>query len=274
MRRAFAILALVTCGFGVGAQSLNGVAYGGGEYDASITFDSGRFDFYPFLLELPENLKGSYTFSYVNKVPILRLNGEKQITMVFLHNDYFAQFTFCNYFGESSVMVTTKTQQIVKYDSVKEGVNFIVPDYRATATSFLSEGLREYRPENLAGSALYGPWVSGTPGGIGQKIFMDFTRNPGSGKPTSVNGLLVSNGFVSNYHPEYYEYNNRVRKIRVSSEKPVFTQLYELQDTPDFQTVKLPQTALSVTIEVVDIFQGTKFNDTAINAIYGISSMR
>lgn len=276
MKRFALTLVFVASALLADSQSLDGMAYGGGEYEDYISFKGGRFEYLPFYHQIPnETFKGTYTLTYEHGVPILRLNGDLQISMVFLHNDSLAQITLCNYFGESSVLVSDKANRVINIGSTKHGAEFIATDYRVTATSFLAEGLREYRPENLTSSALAGPWVAGVPGGIGQRISIDFSQTNGSGTPTiMVNGLLVSNGYVSQYHPEYYEYNNRVRRFTITSQNPAFTKSYDLQDTPNLQIIKLPARTSGVTVVIEDIFKGTKFNDTAINLIYGITSLR
>jgi len=131
------------------------------------------------------------------------------------------------------------------------------------ATSELTEGNTFYGASNL-GKLIPGyPWVEGDPGqGIGVSIDIKW-RQP-------VLGILISNGYVSLQKPYLFVMNSRVKRIRIKSDNFDFTT--NLEDSPNPQSIKLPQAAQSITLEIVDVFPGSKWSDTCINFIMGICS--
>lgn len=82
--------------------------------------------------------------------------------------------------------------------------------------------------------------------------------------------LHISIGFVSYERPYLYEENSRPRKLNISvAGKFSFTA--DLVDTPNFQTINLPQTFGrndELVIEILEVYPGTKYEDTCINNIF------
>ncbi len=66
-----------------------------------------------------------------------------------------------------------------------------------------------------------------------------------------VNGLIISNGFVSRRNSTLFEKNNRAHQIQISSGDGNFSFVYELDDISDLQVLKLPAYASEITIKSV-----------------------
>jgi hypothetical protein len=133
------------------------------------------------------------------------------------------------------------------------------PDY-VNASSFLTEGNVKYVPENMNNSSGL-PWAEGTEGtGIHETIII---------KENMLTTLYISIGFVSFKKPELYKENARPRKIKITAGN-TFSFYFDLKDTPNYQTVKLPRSLSkddTLTIEIIDVYSGDKYTDTCINAI-------
>jgi hypothetical protein len=83
--------------------------------------------------------------------------------------------------------------------------------------------------------------------------------------------LAISNGFVDYNRPYLYEYNNRIKKIRIRNrENTDDYRDFELLDLPNIQTVATSSFSLNIEIEILEIYPGTKYNDTCVNFIIPI----
>ena len=142
--------------------------------------------------------------------------------------------------------------------------------YSITASSYLTENGREYSTDKL-GQRIGECWVEGVPGnGIGEKLI--FEDNFGySGNP-----LYISSGFVSYSKPNLYRENSRIKKIKITNQSGKSI-VVELSDTPHFQTIDLSQlfsgygSESTYILEIVEVYPGTKYTDTCVNSIYGLS---
>jgi hypothetical protein len=134
------------------------------------------------------------------------------------------------------------------------------------ATSELKEGNIIYKAENLFIREKLLPWAEGVRGdGIGQKIKIIFTYPLIFG----VNGLIISNGYIDYNRPYLYEYNNRIKKIKVYYDGYDEYKILELADTPQYQYINIginykPEI---LWIEIMEVYKGTKYDDTCINNI-------
>jgi hypothetical protein len=134
------------------------------------------------------------------------------------------------------------------------------------ASSVLVENGRFYSAEQI-NTSIGQAWAEGVRGqGIHEKLFI----NPPYLTPKlGCTTLYISIGFVSFEKPYLYEENSRPREIRISvADKFSFTA--ELDDTPNFQAIALPQSVGEndeLEIEILDVYPGTKYEDTCINCI-------
>jgi hypothetical protein len=142
-------------------------------------------------------------------------------------------------------------------------------DTKITASSELRENNIIYRAANLFNKENLIPWAEGVSGdGIGQTISIEFKMPLASG----LNGIYISNGFIDYNRPYLYEYNSRIKKIRISYMGCNEYKEFEIEDDPNFQYINLdinyrPNIVL---IEIVEVYKGSKWEDTCINNILPI----
>jgi hypothetical protein len=131
------------------------------------------------------------------------------------------------------------------------------------ATSSLFENRVTYSPDKINGR-LGQAWAEGVKGqGIHEKLFINPPNTIG------ITAIHISIGFVSYEKPYLYEENSRPKKINVSVENK-FSFTADLEDTPNFQTIKFPQPIGEndvLVLEILDVYPGTKYEDTCINNI-------
>ena len=149
------------------------------------------------------------------------------------------------------------------------------------ADSELKEGTTVYSAKNLIDGTYSTPWVEGASDfGKNQKIKLNLFGNPSKFSAfnyETVTHLYLLNGFRKN-EKTYYE-NNRIKTLRLwVNGKDCGT--VELKDKP-FNTVNdfnfayeadlLNNERLtkvkSIEIEILDVYKGTKYNDTCISEI-------
>lgn len=138
-----------------------------------------------------------------------------------------------------------------------------------TATSELVEaqfdGKFLYPPINILDGDFSSTWCEADQkgSGIGESITVEFAE------PVSFDEIQIVNGFVTK---DYYLKNNRVKTIRLTQvAKEHFQQKdYTLQDNvQDWQSIKfdLLQTAQTLTIEIREVYKGSKYDDTCLDDI-------
>ena len=134
------------------------------------------------------------------------------------------------------------------------------------ASSYLVENDSLFSPEQI-NQRLGVAWIEGAHGqGIHEKLFI----NPNVLAPQlGCTALHISIGFISFERPYLYEENSRPKRINISVAGK-FNFIFDLIDTPNFQTIKLPQRLEendTLEIEILEVYPGTKFEDTCINNI-------
>lgn len=106
------------------------------------------------------------------------------------------------------------------------------------------------------------PWVEGSEGdGIGEKLFVIF-------KETTDN-ISILNGYVNLYKRNLYKENNRLKKIKISSMEDNFEIEYLFDDYVYYADIVFPKETKGITIEILEVYNGTKYNDTCVSAIVG-----
>ncbi len=111
-------------------------------------------------------------------------------------------------------------------------------------------------------------WVEGKDGdGVGEYIEYLFKN-----ESPRITKIIVSNGYVKS--EAAWKSNNRVKKLKVYMNGKPFGVL-ELKDTRDDQVFELGTlgrnkngTDLSLRFEILEVYKGDKYNDTAITEIY------
>jgi hypothetical protein len=167
-----------------------------------------------------------------------------------------------------------RSENIALYDSNNVSIFFILSDriydrfnFPVTATSELREKDIIYEVGNILDISHLKPWVEGDEGdGVGEKITMivDDDTYLWHG------WLLILNGFIDYNRPYLYEYNNRVKTLRIYyDDNREEYETVELLDDQNFQLIEIKHFyedySGKITIEIAEIYPGSRYNDTCIN---------
>jgi hypothetical protein len=139
-----------------------------------------------------------------------------------------------------------------------------------SATSELKENNTVYSVKNLYNTSLLIPWAEGVSGsGIGERIRIEMEPGRRRANGSSILSLFISNGFVDYNRPHLYEYNNRLKKIRVHNIGYNEYTDFELEDHPDIQQVwfGFKNPSYIIEIEILEVYKGTRWDDTCVNFI-------
>ena len=133
-----------------------------------------------------------------------------------------------------------------------------------SSSSYLQENGTDYIAGNLSYmNAL--PWASAHGYGIGDRINIKLN---GRDLP-----MLIQNGFVSIKNPKLYLENSRLKLFRLTSLKTGRRKEVAIKDEPDFQRVEirdiaaLNNTGEVIFLDVLNVFEGTKYKDLCIQRI-------
>lgn len=136
-----------------------------------------------------------------------------------------------------------------------------------TASSHLEEyyqstGQLSHVPENTIDGSYRTAWVENAAGdGIGEWIKLDFDRT------YAINGIEISNGYKKS--AELYEKNSRLSRVRLHFSDGSY-QDYDLDDTFEGAqrlTFPKPVTTNSITLEILSVYPGSKYQDTCITEL-------
>ncbi|MDC7239971.1 MAG: hypothetical protein PQJ50_06385 [Spirochaetales bacterium] len=109
-------------------------------------------------------------------------------------------------------------------------------------------------------NTLAAPWVEGVDGyGIGERIDIDFINE--------TDRVTVLNGYVDPSKTHLFKDNGRLKTVLVRSDSPAFEMTYSFDDLVYFADINFPEKTKSVSIEIVDVYEGRKYEDTCISAI-------
>lgn len=127
------------------------------------------------------------------------------------------------------------------------------------ATSYLIEGATTYEPEHLEQKDGL-PWASGNGKGIGDVISIkEFEhKNPSA--------LKIINGYQDKNHPDYYEKNSRLKKIKVKNADTKKCKTIVVKDVKEEQVFDLSDLGKgqNYDIEILDVYEGNKYQDLCI----------
>lgn len=168
---------------------------------------------------------------------------------------HFSRNYYCTDFNQICLM------WIMRYDF--EG--FLLPylfcklDRAYHATSYLTEGGTTYEPEHLQQRNGL-PWASGNGSGIGDVISIKEFEHK---NPTT---LKIMNGYQDPNHPDYYEKNSRVKKIKVTNTDTKKSKKLTVQDIKTEQTFDISALGNGRTfeVEILDVYGGSKYKDLCI----------
>jgi hypothetical protein len=247
-----------------------------------------RFSFYEgiFYMDIPEldyiksevegpikgTFKGEYTIHEENGFVYI-LVGEKKF-LVLHSEDLVCVLIDCEnndaFFG-----VNKKSEHM----SAERGIlMYMAIDRRSgrNVSSFLTETGRG-ETINYDGShekyffELTKPWVEGVEGqGMGEWLETYPVGN------ASDCDIVFFNVYIDPNRPDLYYANSRIKEVTVTSGQN--TQMFQIQDTPNFQILSLPDgfydfyDLLRFTIK--DIYEGSRYTDTCLAGIYFLRIVR
>ena len=127
------------------------------------------------------------------------------------------------------------------------------------STSYLTEGDTTYEPEHMQYKDGL-PWASGNGKGIGEVISIKEFEN----KNPSVIKLL--NGYQDKNHPDYYEKNSRVKKIKITNTDTKKSKTIKVKDRKEEQLFQIDDLGpgQNYDIEILDVYNGKKYDDLCI----------
>lgn len=144
--------------------------------------------------------------------------------------------------------------------------NSVAYPYKTTVSSELkSDKELNFKKENLSDNNLLTAWIpQNSNSGIGEKIFFYFKANN-----PRMNTITIFNGYIKNQ--KLWVENSRVKTIKMSVNNSDFA-ILKLDDSPTSQTfhfepLQNKDRDLIITLEIMDIYQGKKWNHTAISEI-------
>ena len=203
--------------------------------------------------------RGIYSMSMKHGIPFINVTWENNVieTFLMLSNNF-----VCYLYKASD-----PSPHVLGFAGSYNRGEFVfsTPKNIKASSSHVEKG-RPYSPDQI-NQKLGQAWVEGARDqGIHEKLFINAPYL------TSQQGctlLHISIGFVSYEKPHLYEENSRPKKLNVSVANK-FSFIVDLVDTPNFQTINLPQ-VLGINdilvIEILDVYPGTKYEDTCINSI-------
>ena len=199
-------------------------------------------------------------------------HGQKRYLVLYEDGNliYFYDDTNTCVWRFSSAYHTSSTFSPSRWEYISE-IGSIV-----STSSELKEGNKIYSSDNLLDKFLLEPWA--TENGIGEIIVFlaedsRFNNSIYDSIDNTVrfNGISISNGFVDYNKPYLYKYNNRVKKIRISRGDLDEYVDFELNDTPQLQYLhfrdELKGEQEFLVIEILEVYNGTRYDDTCINFI-------
>jgi hypothetical protein len=142
-----------------------------------------------------------------------------------------------------------------------------------SANTELRENNIIYKIDNIYNILTLVPWVEGVLGsGIGERIRIEVEPGRRRDGWAYIRSLAVSNGFVDYKRPHLYENNNRLKKIRVHNIGYDEYRDFNLDDTPNIQSLPLGfnNSAYIIEIEILEVYKGTRWDDTCVNFIIPI----
>jgi len=210
---------------------------------------------------------GSFTFSQNAKLPIISFVSFDSFELVNNAGILNYKNALYLYFGN-----------YIFFSSDLTGKGTIISTYAdfnsITTSSFLTEKdtvydgkTFSYYNKNLI------PWVENVPGeGIGEWIEVTLDNKLDYYEVNNLDTILISNGYVNFDKPQLYSANNRVKKIQITCPENGMDFEAELEDTAQFQAIKLPEPLpqkkkVTVRFTIKEVYKGTRWNDTCINRI-------
>ena len=104
------------------------------------------------------------------------------------------------------------------------------------------------------------PWVEGAKGyGINETISIEFNE--------PVYGFSILNGYVDVQNMKLFKENSRVKKLKVEDLTNKLEYVMNFDDKVYFNYMKLSKPSTSIKLTILDVYKGTKYDDTCISAM-------
>ena len=104
-------------------------------------------------------------------------------------------------------------------------------------------------------------WAEGEKGpGIGGTIEVEFKRE--------TDHVMILNGAVDIARLNLYKDNNRLRRVLVKGGDGAFAIEYTFDDIVKFHKISFPEEVSKITITILDVYKGKKWDDTCVSAIF------
>jgi len=245
----FLLVFLVSCNW---ASNISGNKYN--SRSGFISFTDDKFTYISVNIDdrSRTEIHGDYQLSTEYKIPFLLVTYEEK------EEKWLALFSGDIIFIYNEDSKVPFFIGITEKPSKLEGLYMDPSIFKAT--SFLTEDNIRYGVENLGNAYLDKPWVEGQPGlGIHEKISIS---------SNGANSLIISNGYVSYYKPYLYEYNSRIKRIKVNDLDNGYSQYFDIPDSPNPFNVKLDKFSQNVEVELLEVYRGTRWTDTCINFLF------
>lgn len=159
-----------------------------------------------------------------------------------------------------------------QWDILGEGGGYLETSMKlkSVSSTLKPEGKVNYEPKNLFDNLRNTAWVEGAKGqGIGEYIELSVPKkSKADAKDETI--IDIFNGYSQN--PATYKKNSRVKKIKLYVNGQAIA-ILDLQDTPNRQTFDIEGLAipknvdLTYKFEILDVYKGDKYEDTAITEL-------
>jgi hypothetical protein len=217
------------------------------------------------ILQEPYGKSGTYTIDDRNGILYINIHWDKfnypglgspayERYLMLVNNDFIIFYkddSYAEFFG--------------KYyrGSFNDGAklhNFWSYPYDVDASAYLVEGDIHYTPSKLVNWELNSAWA--VKGGINESLLININ------KVYRDRYMYISIGYVAYSKPNLYRENARPKKIRIAdySNASNFRDI-ELADTPNHQEININGLGDSIQITILEIYPGTRYDDTCINNI-------
>lgn len=108
------------------------------------------------------------------------------------------------------------------------------------------------------------PWVEGVKGtGINENISIEFNE--------PVYGFAILNGYADVNNMKLYKENSRVKKLKVEDLTNSLDFIMEFEDKVYFNYMELSKPSKSIKMTILEVYEGTKYQDTCISAMVDYS---
>ena len=143
----------------------------------------------------------------------------------------------------------------------------------SASSTLVSQGSNTYEVNNLLDLSLQTAWVEGEQN-YGEKEFLNFNFKQTNSKYSGfkINTVVLVNGYAKSVST--WETNSRIKKLKVYHQnKPLcIVNLFDTMEPQqfDFEHLLHPDhmwNGLNLQLEIVDVYPGTKYKDTAISEL-------